>query len=62
MAEKYNQGSEYYAIQVKGLELPAYDPRGAKAHGLNLATSPLGADHNYGYGSQELFGVPILGL
>lgn len=59
MAEKYNQGSEYYAIQVKGLELPAYDPRGAKAHGLNLATSPLGADHNYGYGSQELFGVPI---
>ncbi len=26
---------------------------------MNLATSPLGADHNYGYGSQELFGVPI---
>jgi len=28
MAEKYNQGSEYYAIQVKGLELPAMTPGG----------------------------------
>jgi aldehyde:ferredoxin oxidoreductase len=48
-----------YAIQVKGLELPAYDPRGAKAHGLNLLTSNNGADHCNGYAPQEMFGLPI---
>ncbi|WP_425425451.1 aldehyde ferredoxin oxidoreductase C-terminal domain-containing protein [endosymbiont 'TC1' of Trimyema compressum] len=31
-------GSDYYALHVKGLELPAYDVRGLKAHGLNFAT------------------------
>lgn len=51
-------GAERYAIQVKGLELPAYDPRGAKAHGLNLMTANIGADHNSGYGCQEVFGSP----
>lgn len=58
-AAKIGQGAEAYAIQVKGLELPAYDPRGAKAHGLNLLTSPIGADHNSGYAPQEVFGVPV---
>ena len=48
-----------YAIHVKGLELPAYDPRGAMAHGLNYATSFTGADHNRGYAIQEIFGVPV---
>jgi aldehyde:ferredoxin oxidoreductase len=46
-------------MHVKRLELPAYDPRGAKAHGLNLLTANLGADHNSGYGSQEVFGAPF---
>lgn len=58
-AKRIGKGSEQFAIQVKGLELPAYDPRGAKAHGLNLLTANLGADHNSGYGSQEVFGVPF---
>jgi aldehyde:ferredoxin oxidoreductase len=58
-ARRIGKGAEQYAIQVKGLELPAYDPRGAKAHGLNLLTSNLGADHNFGYSGQELFGIPI---
>jgi len=58
-AEKIGKGSEKYAMHVKGLELPAYDVRGAKAHGLNFATSYTGADHNRGYAFQEVFGIPI---
>ena len=58
-AERIGKGSEKYAMQVKGLELPAYDVRGAKAHGLNYATSYTGADHNRGYAFQEIFGIPL---
>jgi aldehyde:ferredoxin oxidoreductase len=58
-AKKIGKGTEKYAIQVKGLELPAYDVRGAKAHGLNYATSFTGADHCRGYAFQEIFGIPI---
>lgn len=58
-ARKLGKDALQYAIQVKGLELPAYDPRGAKAHGLNLATSNIGADHNSGYAGQEVFGAPV---
>jgi aldehyde:ferredoxin oxidoreductase len=58
-AEKIGKGSAKYAMHVKGLELPGYDVRGAKAHGLNYATSYTGADHNRGYAFQEVFGDPI---
>ena len=58
-AEKIGKGSEAYAMHVKGLELPAYDVRGAKAHGLNYATSYTGADHNRGYAFQEIFDTPV---
>jgi aldehyde:ferredoxin oxidoreductase len=58
-AERIGKGSEKYAMHVKGLELPAYDVRGAKAHGLNYATSYTGADHCRGYAFQEIFGIPI---
>jgi aldehyde:ferredoxin oxidoreductase len=58
-AEEIGQGAEKIAIHVKGLELPAYDVRGAKAHGLNFATSYNGADHCRGYAFQEIFGIPI---
>ncbi len=58
-AEKIGKGTGDYAMQVKGLEMPAYDVRGAKAHGLNYATSYTGADHNRGYAYQEIFGIPI---
>ncbi len=58
-AERIGKGSAKYAMHVKGLELPAYDVRGAKAHGLNYATSYTGADHNRGYAFQEIFGIPI---
>jgi aldehyde:ferredoxin oxidoreductase len=58
-AEKLGKGTEKYAMHVKGLELPGYDVRGAKAHGLNYATAYTGADHNRGYAFQEIFGIPI---
>jgi aldehyde:ferredoxin oxidoreductase len=58
VAEKIGKGSGDYAMNIKGLELPAYDVRGAKAHGLNYATSYTGADHNRGYAYQEIFGIP----
>ena len=58
-AKKIGKGSEKYAMHVKGLELPAYDVRGAKAHGLNYATAYPGADHNRGYAFQEIFGIPV---
>lgn len=49
------------AVQVKGLELPAYDPRGAYGQGLGYATSNRGGCHLPGYliGSEAL-GIPKL--
>lgn len=58
-AAKIGKGAGQYAMHVKGLELPGYDVRGAKAHGLNFATSYTGADHNRGYAFQEIFGIPV---
>jgi aldehyde:ferredoxin oxidoreductase len=58
-AERIGKGAGKYAMHVKGLELPGYDVRGAKAHGLNYATAYTGADHNRGYAFQEIFGIPI---
>jgi aldehyde:ferredoxin oxidoreductase len=58
-AGKIGRGTADYAMQVKGLEMPAYDIRGAKAHGLNYATAYTGADHNRGYAFQEIFDVPV---
>jgi aldehyde:ferredoxin oxidoreductase len=58
-AEIIGKGSSQYAMNIKGLEMPAYDVRGAKAHGLNYATAYNGADHNRGYAFQEIFGIPV---
>ena len=49
MAERLGSGSEHYAMQVKGLELPAYDPRAAKITGLGYVTASRGGDHMNGY-------------
>lgn len=45
MANKLGKDSIKFAMQVKGLELPAYDSRGAKITGLAFATAPRGGDH-----------------
>lgn len=57
-ARKIGKGTEKYAMQVKGLELPGYDVRGLMAHGLGYATAYTGADHCRSYAFQEVFGVP----
>jgi aldehyde:ferredoxin oxidoreductase len=49
MAERLGSGSEHFAMHVKGLELPAYDPRAAKITGLGYVTASRGGDHMNGY-------------
>ncbi len=53
-AEHIGKGSEEYAMHVKGQELSGYDPRALKAVGMNFALSNAGANHCYGYASQEI--------
>jgi aldehyde:ferredoxin oxidoreductase len=45
-AQEIGQGSEHWAMHVKGLELPGYEPRSLKTMALGLAVSPRGACHN----------------
>ena len=47
LATKYDHPE--VAIQVKGLELPAYDPRGAMGQALGFATANRGGCHLTGY-------------
>jgi aldehyde:ferredoxin oxidoreductase len=49
VAEKLGQGSSRFAMNVKGLEMPAYDPRAAKITGLGYVTANRGGDHITGY-------------
>jgi aldehyde:ferredoxin oxidoreductase len=56
-AEHIGKGTEAYAMQVKGLELPAYEPRAVKGYGLILATSNVGANHMYGRAREDLAGT-----
>ena len=49
MANKLGKDSIKFAMQVKGLELPAYDSRGSKITGLAYATANRGGDHITAY-------------
>ncbi len=52
-------GAPELSMSVKGLEMPAYDPRGAKGIGLTYATANRGGCHVTGYTiSPEILGVP----
>ena len=44
-AEKIGKGAEKYALHVKGLEYPGYDPRGSIGMALAYATADRGACH-----------------
>lgn len=46
MAGRIGQNSIAFAPQVKGLELPGYDPRGLQMMALGFAVGTRGADHN----------------
>jgi aldehyde:ferredoxin oxidoreductase len=50
--------SPHIAAHAKGLELPAYDPRGAYGNALGYATSNRGGCHMQGY----LIGAEVLGV
>lgn len=49
-------GSTSYAPQVKGLAMPAIEPRALSATALALATAPIGGDHRYAMIYEELLG------
>ncbi|MFX1512712.1 MAG: aldehyde ferredoxin oxidoreductase family protein [Promethearchaeota archaeon] len=48
-AQKIGQNSTEFAIQVKNLEMPAWDPRGRAGMGISYAVSAVGASHLRGW-------------
>ena len=48
MAEKFGHGSGAFAMQVKGMELGGYDPRGCRSQALVFACGPRGGCHHAG--------------
>ena len=58
LAEKY--GRPELAMQVKGMEIPAYDPRGVQGQALSYATSNRGGCHMRAYMiATEILGSPV---
>lgn len=60
IGQKFGKKAQYFALNVKGLELPGYDPRVIKGMAIGFATSNRGACHlhgGYSVGS-EIFGLP----
>jgi len=52
-------GHPEFSMSVKGMEMPAYDPRGIKGIGLNYATANRGGCHVTGYTvAPEIVGIP----
>ena len=47
-AEQIGKGADRYAMQVKGIELPGYEPRATKGYALSYAVSNIGSTHMYG--------------
>jgi aldehyde:ferredoxin oxidoreductase len=54
-AARIGGGAERFACQVKGMELPGYEPRSLKAMALGLAVGTRGADHNRSGAYEEDF-------
>jgi aldehyde:ferredoxin oxidoreductase len=69
-AEKLKGGAEEFAVHVKGLESPAWGPRGVPGMGLALMTADRGGCHQRGFpvayeaGGEKWNGKPVepLGL
>jgi aldehyde:ferredoxin oxidoreductase len=58
-SNQIGKGSEKFACHVKGLELPAYDPRGIKGMALGYITSNSGGTHLNAYTViQEVLSLP----
>jgi len=63
-AQIIGDGSEKFALHVKGLELPGHDPRAYFSQALSYATSNRGACHLAGlcHGLEESLTIPDLGF
>lgn len=57
-ARKFGRGADYYAIQVKGMETSAQDPRSQQSYILAHVTSTRGADHLKGFPCIDETGYP----
>lgn len=55
-AEQIGGGAKAFAMHIKGLELPGYEPRGVKGYALSMATSNIGGSHMYGRPREEFTG------
>jgi aldehyde:ferredoxin oxidoreductase len=51
-------GSEAFAPQVKGMAMPAIDPRAMHEIALTLTTSPIGGDYRYAMVYEEMLAEP----
>lgn len=58
-AEHIGKGAEAYAMQVKGMEMGGYEPRGLKATGFGMATSNIGGSHGNGSIAFQEWGAPV---
>jgi aldehyde:ferredoxin oxidoreductase len=54
-SEKIGKGSQEWAVQIKGLEIPAHDPRAAFVAGLNYCTSASSGPHHERGNPQHIF-------
>jgi len=57
-SSKIGKGSEYYAMHIKGQEIPAQDGRSQQSMGLAQVTSSRGADHLKGFPTIDEMGFP----
>jgi aldehyde:ferredoxin oxidoreductase len=48
MSQEIGKGSEAWAVQVRGKEIAAHDPRGDKGRGYSYAMGQCGGDHHEG--------------
>ena len=61
-AEQIGGLAKEYALHIKGLEIPAHDPRTSNIMALEYATESRGADHMSAYGISDRFIMPELGV
>jgi hypothetical protein len=64
-AETIGKGSNSFAVEVKGVDVPMHEPRGKKAVGIMYATAARGAVHTdaaHDPGFEQPNAVPELGL
>ncbi|MEW6039971.1 MAG: aldehyde ferredoxin oxidoreductase family protein, partial [Elusimicrobiota bacterium] len=57
-AKEIGKGSEYYAMHVKGQEIPSQDGRSQQSMGLAQSTASRGADHLKGFPTIDETGYP----